>query len=523
MQKKKVIAYFFIAAILVAAVLTFYFSNPSFVGFALFEQNTQAAFSEGVYQNTEYDINDSVIILSANQISGTYTSKVFDAGNDSVWTNLTWQGQGNITFEVRSCSDVNCSNTNFISADLANLDLSGQYFQYKVYLFGDDPNVTTSLQSVVIKLEPQQVSSYLTVSISQPVGEKSSASGIPIQFTVNNDSSNISCWYTVENASNNVIVVNNTVITGCNNSAFDLTGDGNYVFTLYVNDSSNVVSNTSQFLINTPAEEEEETEEEIEEETEETLQETEEVGAYLFVSAHEKVTLVPSSSGNYSLPVKNTGGVQVSGCALTGTGDYASWISSEEDSQSLNVGEEKNFSFSLDVPENAVEGSYDIVLSLKCSEFSRTSKFIVDVVKKTIMFDLIQVQRIKANTVRVGYSLEDLSGEDQSVELKFFLYDSNNSEVANATTDHNVSANKTKEFRTDIGINESLEGNLTLAVNYNSEQYSSSVREGISLGPYTGFSIFGGIGTGGIIAIIVVLVSVAAFFIVRRIRKSKTD
>ena len=72
-------------------------------------------------------------------------------------------------------------------------------------------------------------------------------------------------------------------------------------------------------------------------------------------------------------------------------------------------------------------------------------------------------------------------------------------------------------------INESLEGNLTLIANLNSEVYSSSIMEPITLGtPIGGFAIFEGIGTGGIILlIIVVLVLIIIFFGARKLRTSK--
>lgn len=47
-------------------------------------------FNEGIYVNTEY--NDSAVILIGENLTGSYTSKIFDAGNISTWNNISWNG-----------------------------------------------------------------------------------------------------------------------------------------------------------------------------------------------------------------------------------------------------------------------------------------------------------------------------------------------------------------------------------------------------------------------------------------------
>ena len=109
------------------------------------------------------------------------------------------------------------------------------------------------------------------------------------------------------------------------------------------------------------------------------------------------------------------------------------------------------------------------------------------------------------------------------MEVQFSLLDLNNQEVANASQNRSIDANSTKEFRINIPVNESLEGNLSLLANFNSEIYSSFVQEKITLGaPIGGFAIFGeGVGTTGSIIILVVIVLVLGivFLVVRKIRK----
>ena len=75
-----------------------------------------------------------------------------------------------------------------------------------------------------------------------------------------------------------------------------------------------------------------------------------------------------------------------------------------------------------------------------------------------------------------------------------------------------------------VSVDETLEGELTLVADLNSEIYSASVRERVVISgtPTAGFAIFGGEGGAGgfIIFLIIVVVLVAIFFIVRYVRKS---
>ncbi len=135
--------------------------------------------------------------------------------------------------------------------------------------------------------------------------------------------------------------------------------------------------------------------------------------------------------------------------------------------------------------------------------------------------------------MRVVYSLQELSGENQDVELGFSLLNENNQEVATASENQSIEANALQEFSVDIGINESLlpvnettnetmeSSELTLVVDFNSQIYSSSVSERITLGaPIGGFAIFAGIGAGeAIIFVVVLFVLIFIFVFARRMRK----
>src|SRR3990167_1340 len=56
-----------------------------------FSDNNQANFDNGTYVNTTY--NGSALILAGGNLTGTFTSRIFDAGSESVWNNLTFDSE----------------------------------------------------------------------------------------------------------------------------------------------------------------------------------------------------------------------------------------------------------------------------------------------------------------------------------------------------------------------------------------------------------------------------------------------
>jgi hypothetical protein len=272
---------------------------------------------------------------------------------------------------------------------------------------------------------------------------------------------------------------------------------------------------------------EEEDEEETSEETpveppeKETLETTPSTVA--IISAGEIPALSVNSGDEQEIKWSstNTGTAPLSSCSLRSLeGDFASWISFVEDSKNLNVGETKEFVFSVIVPEETEEGSYTLSISTKCFETNIAKEFSVEVIEKKLEFEVLSAERTREDRVRVLYSLTELIGEEQDVEVYFSILDQANNEIASASENQSIGANQTKDFRTNIQVNESLEGNMTLNVNFNSQIYSSSVSEPLTLGaPIGGFAIFGGIGTGGIIVLIVVVLALVFIFVTARIMR----
>src|SRR3989344_1387230 len=72
-----------------------------------FSDNNQANFDNGTYVNTIY--NGSAVVLVGSNLTGTFTSRIFDAGSESVWNNLTFNSETPSLislFAVDSAADV---------------------------------------------------------------------------------------------------------------------------------------------------------------------------------------------------------------------------------------------------------------------------------------------------------------------------------------------------------------------------------------------------------------------------------
>jgi len=73
--------------------LMFIFNGSKFgiTGHTVLSQDTGGDFDEGTYVNTFH--NGTFVMLSANNLTGTYTSKIFDAGGIATWNNFSWISQ----------------------------------------------------------------------------------------------------------------------------------------------------------------------------------------------------------------------------------------------------------------------------------------------------------------------------------------------------------------------------------------------------------------------------------------------
>ena len=127
--------------------------------------------------------NNSPIGLENAAVSslGVVTNATTDEwGNVSISYDYVSSFNASMSFQIRVCSSSDCANVSFADADLADINLIGQYFQYKASFSSSDSSLSPFLENVVINSSLGIVS----VTFSEPNGTKSSDTGIPINFAV---------------------------------------------------------------------------------------------------------------------------------------------------------------------------------------------------------------------------------------------------------------------------------------------------------------------------------------------------
>jgi len=100
-MEKKVIAGYAVSFLIIFSAIAFvYFFAGNFSGYAIYEQKNESDFDEGTYNNTSW--NGSAVVLVGTNLTGDYVSKVFDAGADATWNNLSYN------FKLSVFNDLYC-------------------------------------------------------------------------------------------------------------------------------------------------------------------------------------------------------------------------------------------------------------------------------------------------------------------------------------------------------------------------------------------------------------------------------
>ncbi len=357
-------------------------------------------------------------------------------------------------------------------------------------------------------------------SLTEPTGAKSSRTGVPLTFNVS-DSNLESCWFNVYRGEN-IEVANTSINCSLESTTFDVTVDADFVLNFYVNDSAGHINSTSSsFSVSTGG-------------TvihsgggggggSRTTIITGNTTTELTVSEIKNLIVSQDDIKKINWLVKNTGTGFLNNCRFKGEDGYASWVYSDE-IKNLAAGEEYEVVFDLNIPGMIEAGKYTLTVSLICQEISKSSSFVVEIIEEKLGFDLIKVERNAEDYVKIIYSLEELSGLEQEVELQFLLFDSTNEKAAEIKETKIISANLKQEFEILIPIEPSLAGELNLLVNLNSEAYSTFVQENVILGaPVSGFAVFDKLGGANNVLsfVFVILFLVFAFFIVRKILRHR--
>lgn len=253
----------------------------------------------------------------------------------------------------------------------------------------------------------------------------------------------------------------------------------------------------------------------------ETEEETE-VNKELSSAEIENLDLIAGYSQLINWSIENTGNIELENCQLKTFSNFSSWLIFDNQTFSIRESREKELEINVSIPEDSEEGNYTFDLVAECSGASTSKQFVIEVIKKKLDVNIIEIDRVSEDKVKISYSLEELAGEDQEVELQFSLFDSDGEEITNFSVNQEIDANKVKKYKTSFAVDETLQGNLTLEVDFNSESYSNSVQEPISLSSKVGgFVIFEGVQAGSIaVAVVALVILVMSFVIIRLVRKT---
>jgi hypothetical protein len=233
----------------------------------------------------------------------------------------------------------------------------------------------------------------------------------------------------------------------------------------------------------------------------------------------------PGESKRVNVFVENSGTIFLNDCEVRLSGQGGEWLSSEE-IKDLAVGEEHNFILDLNVPDDTESELYNVLVSLDCKDFTKSTSFDIEIMSKELDFSIISAERVKEG-IRVTYSLEERSGIDQDVELQFLLIDENNQNVVEVGDVKYVSANSKEELEIIIPYDSSLKDKeLSMLINLNSETYSTFIQEDLLIGEaskISGLSIVGSDVFDNVASIFLIMMFVifAAFMIARILKHAK--
>jgi len=524
-----------VASVLLGTTATLYINgeevdSASNAGFVLKQSDNNLYFGVDHNLNKDYSgLIDEVRISNIsradeieNMFEGTYTSQIFDAGNEAVWNNVSWEGS-NLNLSVRSCDDDACSGESWInvsdtSPQILSLD-NLSYFQYKFLFETDDFSYSPELSSVTIDYAVLNTAPTITLVAPQDGANYDYNESLSLDFIAYDSDGNLdSCWYNVNDG-------NNIILTDCANTSFDVSGEGNYALNIYANDTQGEeAGDSASFNVDTLS---------IPSPPSNGGESSGGGGGSssgaprtpIIVGNISNIISNPGETKELSLSVKNGRFTFLQDCQVIGDGEHSDWFGSSE-TKGLAAGESYEFSFDLKIPEVSEPNTYNLSVKVVCGDLSKGVDFNLEIIEQKLSFDLIKVERITEEEIKIIYLLEELSGLEQSINnLQFLLFNSDNEKISEVSETRIVSADSKQEFEILIPIEPLLEGELSLLINMDSESYSTFTQEDIILGaPVSGFFIFGEKirSSGNIISLIlIVLFFVFTFFIVRKILKHR--
>ena len=425
-----------------------------------------------------YDYNESLVL--------NFVALDSDDNLDSCWYNI--DGVVNVSL-------VGCANGTF------SVGGSGGYV---LTVYANDSDGLESNDSVSFIVDVEGVD----VNISEPIGEKSSRSGIGIVYSV--DGVGVSCWYNVKTSIGGS-VIGNTSLVNCSGSNFGVSADGDYILNLFVNnsygsfasDSSNFSVDTSggTIVVNSPS-----------------GGGSGGGGGYFVDSVVmrleiEAINVIVSLGEEKSLlvGVKNIGSTSVNKCSLVG-GDFVV----SKDVFNIGAGEIVDFSFVL----RALAGVEDLEMRVKCLDnVSQIIPLSIEVLNPSLSVSILGISFSSNDELKVDYSVEP-TGDSVSV-LYFRILDSEGNVVNEVSEEIELVLGEVYEGSVVMDVGNTGGGMLRIAI---SDGDVSFVEEDFVYSGSRGFTGFVSLILGSdfsYIGIILIVFLVLAGLLVRRIWKLK--
>jgi len=267
------------------------------------------------------------------------------------------------------------------------------------------------------------------VVLTQPTGSKTSRS-ISAEWEVS-DASPVNCWYNVYRGAN-LEIANTSVTCSDNSTSFDVTVDADFTFYFYANDSAgNLNSSLLNFSVDT------------------SVPSSPSSGGsssgggsggggggIIYSNKTKLGKLSFSELGDIiankgdkktlSLNVKNTGRIFLNNCRLIAKGEIGKWIYSNKIS-GIAPGQNIDFVFDLNVPEEIESRDYFGELEIKCDEGNNIQNISVSVRG----FDLINIRELvqEKDILKINYDFDNSKIIGDSVSVDIWLVNPDGVEV----------------------------------------------------------------------------------------------
>ncbi len=357
------------------------------------------------------------------------------------------------------------------------------------------------------------------ISITEPTGGKTNRNGIPLSFLIYDINLN-RCWYNVYRGVN--LEIENTTINCSGENSFNVTVDADFVLNLYANDSAgNMNFSSSNFNVDTsspptggggggssggggagggvvsPS--------------------NKTLAGKLELSPIESIIAHAQDKKTLSLNARNTGKIFLNNCRLTAVGDISSWFSSKQ-RVGISPGENVNFIFELNIPEDAKSGDFSLGLQVNCDEAREASSLGITI---PVEYQLIKIKDIKqnGNVLNIFYDFDGSKAEEVNVEL--WVVDEFGAEIKRIE-DKFSSNNNIVPRNVSIDFSKKLVGIYSVYA-ASSTDLTNSVKQSIILGKSsgTGFTVLDQPENKMIAyAVFLLIVGGGIFFIVWKSRKN---